>query len=369
MTYVLDNLQTIPSRFSCFMYHVMCCFAACVLAVVSASSDKALAQGTLLEDERNTVDVFKRTSESVVFINTTVREADFWSFDVSEVRRGSGSGFVWDTKGHIVTNFHVVNNASRWLVTLSGKTADNTFAAKLVGVDPSHDIAVLRIEAAAARLKPVQIGTSDLLMVGQKVLAIGNPFGLDQTLTRGIVSALGRDISSEDGRKLHDLIQTDASINPGNSGGPLLDSSARLIGMNTAIYSPSGASAGIGFAVPVSIIKRIVPQLIANGRVVRPGIGIKTVSDAVARANGIIGVVVASANELAERSGIKGLSRGKHGQIVVNDVVVGLENVAVRNSDDLFAELDKHKPGDVVELKILNSGKTRTQRVTLQGVE
>lgn len=330
---------------------------------------KSFAQESLLEDERNTVDVFKRTSESVVFINTTAREADFWSFDVTEVRRGSGSGFVWDTKGHIVTNFHVVNNASRWLVTLSGKTSDSTFAAKLVGADPSHDIAVLRIEVPATRLKPVQISATDLLMVGQKVLAIGNPFGLDQTLTRGIVSALGRDISAEDGRKLHNLIQTDASINPGNSGGPLLNSSARLIGMNTAIYSPSGASAGIGFAVPVSVIKRVVPQLIANGKVVRPGIGIKTVSDAVAQANGIIGVVVASADAYASRAGIKGLGRGRNGQIVVNDVIVAIENISVRNSDDLFAELDKRKPGDTVELKILNTGKTRKLMITLQGVE
>jgi S1-C subfamily serine protease len=336
------------------------CFASLALCV---------PEGPLIEDEKNTIEVFKKASASVVFINTSAREADFWNFNVMEVPKGSGSGFVWDSKGHIVTNFHVVSNASRWLVTLPGKAEGSTFAAKVVGVDQSHDIAVLRIDAPEARLKALAIGASETLQVGQKVLAIGNPFGLDQTLTRGIVSALGREIKSEEGRKLIDMIQTDASINPGNSGGPLLDSSARLIGMNTAIFSPSGASVGIGFAVPVSIVKRVVPQLILNGKVMRPGIGISTLSDAMARANGIKGVVVVSVGEVAERAGLKGLSRSRAGHIVVNDVIVGIDKAVVRSTDDLFGELDRRKPGDTVDLKVVNNGKSRIVRVILQEVE
>ncbi len=345
-------------------------FSLCPSVLASPNALAAPAGGSfLLEDEKNTIEVFRNVSPSVVFITTTARETDLFNFNVMEVPRGSGSGFVWDTKGHIVTNFHVAQGASRLLVTLPGDSGrgESTFSAKLVGADPAHDIAVLRIEVPFARLKPVVPGASDSLSVGQKVLAIGNPFGLDQTLTRGIVSALGREIDSESGRKIRDMIQTDASINPGNSGGPLLDSSGKLIGMNTAIFSPSGASAGIGFAVPVNMIKRVVPQIIANGKVPRVGIGISSISDAVAKANGIQGVIVATVGNVSASSGLRGLGRGRHGQILLGDVIVGIEGIRVRNQDDLLSELDKHKAGDTVKVKVLNDKKERT--VTLSLVE
>jgi S1-C subfamily serine protease len=238
-----------------------------------------------------------------------------------------------------------------------------------VGVDPTHDIAVLRVDIAPQKLKPVVPGASDSLVVGQKVLAIGNPFGLDQTLTRGIVSALGRDIASEEGRKIRDMIQTDASINPGNSGGPLLDSSGKLIGMNTAIFSPSGASAGIGFAVPVNVVKRVVPQIISTGKVARVGIGITSVPDSLAKANGISGIVIYEVGPSAAQRGLEGLSRGRHGQILLGDVIIAVDNVKVRNQDDLMGELDKRKVGDSVTLRIIRGKKERSVVVTLQEIE
>ena len=206
----------------------------------------------------------------MVFITTTTRQVDFWTRNVFEVPQGTGSGFVWDESGHIVTNYHVVQGAASAKVTLG----ETEYDADTVGVAPDQDLAVLEIRAARANLAPIAIGTSADLQVGQKVFAIGNPFGLDHTLTTGIVSALGRTIQSVTNRPIDGAIQTDAAINPGNSGGPLLDSAGRLIGVNTAIYSPSGASAGIGFAVPVDTVSRIVPELITHGKVVRPRLGV-----------------------------------------------------------------------------------------------
>ncbi len=341
------------------------------VALCAGVSAVPLAKANLLEDEKNTVEVFRKVSPSVVFITTTVRESNLFSFDVTEVPRGSGSGFVWDTKGHVVTNLHVVRGASRLLVTLPGGASqgDNTFPARIVGVDPAHDIAVLRVDISSQKLKPVVPGSSDTLVVGQKVLAIGNPFGLDQTLTRGIVSALGRDIASEEGRKIRDMIQTDASINPGNSGGPLLDSSGKLIGMNTAIFSPSGASAGIGFAVPVNVVKRTVPQIISTGKVLRVGIGITSIPDSLAKANGISGVVIYEVGPAAAQARLEGLSRGRHGQVLLGDVIVAIDNVKVRNQDDLMSELEKRKPGDTVTLKVARGKKERSVLVTLQEID
>ena len=208
--------------------------------------------------------------------------------DVTEIPQGTGSGFVWDQDGHIVTNFHVVQEGDRANVTLND---GSTYPATIVGTTPDKDIAVLKIDAPPQKLLPLPIGQSSNLKVGQKVLAIGNPFGLDQTLTTGVISGLGREIKSVSGRPIHDVIQTDASINPGNSGGPLLDSSGRLIGINTAIYSPSGANAGIGFAVPVDTVNQIVPQLMKFGKITRPGLGISILADQIAQQNRIDGVV------------------------------------------------------------------------------
>jgi S1-C subfamily serine protease len=228
----------------------------------------------LLEDERNTIELFRRASGSVVYITTKERQRDFFTRNIMEIPRGSGSGFVWNRDGHIVTNFHVVQPGRTTPIYSVTLTDGTTYDAEVVGWEPEQDLAVLRIEAPREELQALDIGDSDRLVVGQKVLAIGNPFGLDQTLTTGIISALGREIRSVAGTTIQDVIQTDASINPGNSGGPLLDSSGRLIGVNTAIISPTGSSAGIGFAVPVNTVMRIVPQLIEFGDVKRAGLGV-----------------------------------------------------------------------------------------------
>ncbi len=236
-----------------------------------ASPRAVTPRGPLLAEEQNQIEVFRKTSPSVVHITTLETQRDFFSLNVQQVPRGTGTGFVWDERGHVVTNFHVIQGASAARVTLADQSMHR---ASLVGAFPDRDLAVLKIDVPAAKAPPLPLGTSRDLVVGQKVYAIGNPFGLDQTLTTGIVSALNREIDSVNQRTIRGVIQTDAAINPGNSGGPLLDSAGRLIGVNTAIYSPSGASAGIGFAIPVDEVNRIVPRLIRDGRFVRPAIGV-----------------------------------------------------------------------------------------------
>jgi S1-C subfamily serine protease len=245
-------------------------------------------------EEQATISVFEKATRSVVFIANTAMQRDPWSFNVLEVPQGSGTGFVWDKLGHIVTNFHVVYQADAITVTLSDR---NEYKANVIGADPDHDLAVLRIQASESALEPVTLGTSQSLRVGQKVLAIGNPFGLDHTLTTGVVSALGRTIRSMSNRTIEGVIQTDAAINPGNSGGPLLDGKGRLIGINTQIVSPSGAFAGIGFAVPVDTVSRIVPELIKHGKLIRPGLGVSLVPDAMARRWGVQGLIIGKVAE------------------------------------------------------------------------
>ena len=230
-------------------------------AIAAPAEGPAIApRGSLTSDEKLTIDLFRASSPSVVYITTLTRRQNWFSMNVEEIPSGTGSGFVWDRRGHIITNFHVIENASRFEVTLADQT---TWEADVVGKAPEKDLAVLRIEAPATSLEPLTVGESENLLVGQKVFAIGNPFGLDHTLTTGVISALGRAITSRDETRIEDVIQTDAAINPGNSGGPLIDSSGRLIGVNTLIYSPSGASAGIGFAIPVDTISWVVPTSIA----------------------------------------------------------------------------------------------------------
>src|SRR3954469_25276673 len=256
-------------------------------------------------DEQSTIDVFSKFSRSVVHITSLQTRRDRMTLNVAEIPQGTGSGFVWDQDGHIVTNFHVVQLGNTASVTLNDNT---TYPATIIGVAPDKDIAVLHIDAPPQKLLPLPIGQSSTLKVGQKVLAIGNPFGLDQTLTTGVVSGLGREIKSITQRSIFDVIQTDASINPGNSGGPLLDSSGRLIGINTAIYSPSGANAGIGFAVPVDTINAIVPQLLQDGGVRRPVLGINVLTDQVAIRQRIDGVVILGVvpGGAADKAGIVG---------------------------------------------------------------
>lgn len=318
-------------------------------------------------DERSTIEVFEAASRSVVFIATSTLRRDYWSLNVFEVPQGSGSGFVWDSRGYVVTNFHVIADANRIQVVMSDQTE---YDAKVAGLDPDHDLAVLKIEAPPEQLRPLPTGRSSELLVGQKVLAIGNPFGLDQTLTTGVVSAIGRTIRSMTERTIDGVIQTDAAINPGNSGGPLLDSSGRLIGVNTQILSPSGAYAGVGFAVPVDIISRVVPQLIEFGKVIKPGFGVRTLSDRQSARWGITGVVLAQVEpgSAAGRAGLKGIRQIRPGRFEIGDVIVGINGAAVDNHDDLYRILDRLAVGDEVEVEIEREGERRTVSITLQQV-
>jgi S1-C subfamily serine protease len=302
----------------------------------------------------------------VVHVTSLALRRDRMTMDVTEIPQGTGSGFVWDQDGHIVTNFHVVQEAERASVTLND---GSTYPATLVGVAPDKDLAVLHIDAPPSKLLPLPIGQSANLRVGQKVLAIGNPFGLDQTLTTGVISGLGREIKSVTQRPIYDVIQTDASINPGNSGGPLLDSSGRLIGINTAIYSPSGANAGIGFAVPVDTINAIVPQLLTSGKVTRPALGINILNDQIASQYKIDGVVILQVmpGGAADKAGIVG-AKSMGGAVTPGDIIVGIDNVEIHRSSDLFKAMDTHKVGDVIDVVVENAGKRRTVKVTLQAI-
>ena len=314
-------------------------------------------EGNLAADEQATIDLFKKTSPSVVYITTLSQRMNLWTRDVTEVPAGTGSGFIWDDAGHIVTNFHVVQNATAAEVTLADHSS---YKAELVGVAPNQDLAVLKISAPRDKLPKIPwIGRSTELQVGQKVFAIGDPFGLDQTLTTGIVSALGRTIQSVAGTPIDNAIQTDAAINPGNSGGPLLDSSARLIGVNTAIYSPSGASAGIGFAIPVDNVNRIVPQLIKNGKVSRPNLG--AVFDErlnrIIASRGMSGVLVVGVqeNSPAAAAGLRPTQRVGR-QIALGDIIQQIDGKDVKSTNEVNAVLERHNPGDKVTLRILRDG-------------
>lgn len=325
------------------------------------------APAELSSDERATMAVFERATKSVVFIANTAVRRDPWSFDLFEVPQGSGTGFIWNNQGHLVTNFHVVYGATSITVTLADRTEHK---AKVVGADPDHDLAVLQIPAPGESLSPVTIGTSHDLHVGQKVLAIGNPFGLDHTLTTGVVSALGRTIKSLSNRTIEGVIQTDAAINPGNSGGPLLDSAGRLIGVNTQIVSPSGAFAGIGFAVPVDTVNRIVPELIKYGKLIRPGLGVSLVPDAIARRWRVKGVVIGKVvrGSAAERAGLRGARETVTGRIELGDIVVGIDGKPIETIEDMLDLLEQHKVGDQVMVEILRANRRQQVSITLQAV-
>jgi S1-C subfamily serine protease len=319
-------------------------------------------------EERRDIDVFSRASASVAFITSVALRRDFFSMDVMQIPQGSGSGFVWDREGHIVTNFHVISEGQRFQITLADQSE---WDAEVVGTAPDKDLAVLKIEAPAEKLAPLRLGSSADLLVGQRVLAIGNPFGLDQTLTIGVVSALGRELRSPTGRTIRDVIQTDAAINPGNSGGPLLDSSGRLVGVNTAIFSPSGASAGIGFAVPVDAVRALVPQLIAHGRPVQPGIGIVPLSDRWAERFGVEGVVIrdVAAASPAEQAGLQGLSQTRAGRVVLGDVILAVDGKPVRSLDELLDAFDAAGVGARLTLTVLRDEETRQVHVNLADLD
>ncbi len=325
------------------------------------------ARGELAADEQSTVAVFKQVSPSVVYITTRQRVVDLWTRDVLSVPRGTGSGFVWDELGHIVTNYHVIENAYEATVGLND---GRSYRAVLVGASPEHDLAVLRISVPFDRPPPVPIGTSADLEVGQKVFAIGNPFGLDYTLTTGIVSALDRSLS-EDSVTIEHLIQTDAAINPGNSGGPLLDSAARLIGINTAIFSPSGAYAGIGFAVPVDTVNRVVPQLIAEGKYIRPSLGISVDEDinrALTERFGVDGVLILKVEpgSAAEVAGLRGTRIDRFGSVSPGDIILAVDGKSVDSVSALLARLDDYNVGDRVRLQLWRGGTEIEVMIALQ---
>jgi S1-C subfamily serine protease len=339
-------------------------------AATAANQRSPDATSGLDPEERHNIQLFKDASRSVAFITTQVERVDYWSRNVFEVPAGSGSGFLWDDRGHVVTNFHVVQDSDSQKVTLG----DATYDAKTVGFARDQDLAVLLIDAPSEKLAPIRLGTSAGLQVGQKVYAIGNPFGLDFTLTTGIVSALGRTIQSVSNATIFDVIQTDAAINPGNSGGPLLDSSGRLVGVNTAIYSPSGASAGIGFAVPVDTVSRIVPELIAHGRVVRPVIGVAfddRLGAAVTRRLGVEGVLIREVYEGtgAAAAGLQGTEVDRRGRVIPGDVVQEIDGKPVKSTSDLLGRLGSYKPGDTVTLTAWRDGQARRVQVKLRAPE
>jgi S1-C subfamily serine protease len=326
-------------------------------------------RGALGADEQNNIDVFRRISPSVVHITTLETQRDFFSLNVQQVPRGTGTGFVWDAEGHIVTNFHVVQAGSAARVTLADQS---THKATLVGYFADRDLAVLKIDVAREKLPPIPIGASRDLVVGQKVFAIGNPFGLDQTLTTGIVSALNREIESFNQRTIRGVIQTDAAINPGNSGGPLLDSAGRLIGVNTQIASPSGASAGIGFAIPVDEVNRIVPRLIRDGRFVRPALGVSAGTQQLQRALNLpkgVAIVQVSPDGPAARAGLQPFRRGRGNEVVAGDVITAIDGDEIGDLDDMLAQLERRQLGEKVTLSLWRAGQTRKQTVTLAASE
>ncbi len=334
-------------------------------AAVLSQPRPVTPRGPLDAVEQNNISVFKRVSPSVVHITTLDVQRDFFSLNVEQVPRGTGTGFIWDEQGHVVTNFHVIQGGDAARVTLADQSSYN---ARLVGAFPDRDLAVLRIDAPRDKLLPIPVGSSRDLLVGQGVYAIGNPFGLDQTLTRGIVSALNREIESVNRRAIRGVIQTDAAINPGNSGGPLLDSAGRLIGVNTQIYSPSGASAGIGFAIPVDEVNRVVPKLIKDGRFIRPAIGVTAGSPQLHQALRLpkgVAIIGIGPRSPAAEAGLQAFYRGRDGRIVQGDVITAINDEAIGDLDDMLSLLEKRQVGERVSLTVWNKGKTRKQAVVL----
>jgi len=325
----------------------------------SVATPANITDPSLATDEQNNIEVYRAASPGVVYIQSTTMMRDFFGMSSQPVE-GAGSGSVIDEQGDILTNYHVIADAEKLTVSFgSGKA----YPAKVVGRDPDTDLAVIRLlETPKESLTIVPMGDSDKLIVGQKVLAIGNPFGLDRTLTTGVISGLERPIHAQNGRTIEGAIQTDASINPGNSGGPLLDSHGRMIGINSQIESPSGASAGVGFAIPVSIAKRIVPQLIRDGEIRRPKLGIAPRDVAslgrqlqLPVSSGVLIVSVAPGSAAAN-AGLRGVVQTEDGDLEIGDIIVGMDGQKVDSNDDLFKILDKHKIGDTVNVEVFRQG-------------
>ena len=321
-----------------------------------------LPRGDLADFEKSTIAVFNNAAPSVVYIFTENAQAGF--FGRQEIQQGAGSGFLWDRHGHVVTNYHVIQGAQRIQVRLDSGEA---IPASYVGGSMDHDLAVIRLRSTPQGIRPIPVGTATDLAVGQAVFAIGNPFGLARTLTTGVISALDRRLPTAGGREVMGVIQTDAAINPGNSGGPLIDSAGRLIGVNTAIISGSGNSAGIGFAVPVDVVNRVVPKLITNGKVPRPGIGIVVVDEEIAASLGVLGVVIdrVMPGSEAQRVGLQGIDYRNR---LIGDIIVAAGNQEVRNIDDFMRILENYEIGEKILLDVRRGDQIRTVEVKIMDI-
>jgi len=338
--------------------------------ILSFFSHFTLGNTTLLPVEEKTIDIYRKAVPSTVNVSN-IRLARNMFYGEVEMPQGAGSGFVYDSNGHIITNYHVVQGGSSFVVTFHNDPKQ--YKASIVGTAPDKDIAVLKLNEKPSQLVPIVFGSSKDLLVGQHSFAIGSPFGLDYTLTTGVISALGRKIDGIGGVKINNMIQTDAAINMGNSGGPLLDSNGRLIGMNTVIYSTSGSSAGLGFAVPADTIKVIVPQLIQHGKVIRPGLGIGILSDrekmiySLGRTKGII-VAYVDERGPAGRAGLRGITQDQFGRRYLGDIILSVGDQEVNNLDDIYQVLEKHKIGDEVSVKYQRDGKIISTKLKLQAL-
>ena len=325
-----------------------------------AVSRPVTARGDLAGDEQNTIDIFRSAAPSVVYITSIAVRRNLFSLNVYEIPQGTGSGFIWDRQGRIVTNFHVISDASRLEVTLADHSS---WKASLVGAAPDRDLAVLQITAPASKLQPIAVGESNNLLVGQKVFAIGNPFGLDQTLTTGVVSALGREITAVTGRTIHDVIQTDAAINPGTSGGALVDTEGRLLGINTAIYSRTagGGSLGIGFAIPTSSARSVMEQILKNGTVVRGYIGVEPQD---------VTPELAQAFRLPRKDGaiIAGVMRGgpaERAGVRTGDILVEVEGRAIPNTATMLNVIAQLPPGESAKFTFVRDGRELALSITV----
>lgn len=322
----------------------------------------------LLDSEKRVIDIYKNTVPSVVHV-ANIKFADSFFYGKVEVPQGTGTGFVWDDNGHIVTNFHVIQGGNTFVVTFHKDKKQ--YKAEVVGIAPKQDIAVLKLKEMPANLKPISIGESKNLQVGQLAMALGNPYGFDHSISKGIISALGRKIDGVGGVKIHNMIQTDAAINQGNSGGPLLNSSGELIGVNTMIISNSGSSSGLGFAVPIDTVKRITPQLIKHGKVIRPGLGIGVLEDDVReRYVGPKGVALSFVDPdgSAGQAGLKGMMRDRFGRIYIGDVILKINSNEVNSRDDIYHELGKYKVGDTINIQYKRKKKKYNIKVKLKSL-
>jgi len=359
ITYISDNSKGVKLKKTLLILTFIFSFSL-------IADDSVTKTSNLLDSEKRTINIYHNTVPSVVNVSN-IRVADSFFYGKVEVPQGAGTGFVWDTSGHIVTNYHVVQGGTNFVVTFHNDKKQ--YKAEVVGVAPTKDLAVLKLVNSPGVLKPVVQGNSKDLLVGQMALAIGNPFGLDHSISKGIISALGRKIDGIGGVKIHDMIQTDAAINQGNSGGPLINSSGELIGMNTMIFSTSGSSSGLGFAVPIDTIKRITPQLIKHKRVIRPGLGIGVLEDEIRsrymkREGAAISFV--DPDGAAAKAGLRGMMKDRYGRIFIGDVITKVADKKIISKDDIFHELEKFKIGDKIEIVYYREGKKKKTTIKLQ---